>query len=100
MTEKALDVYERAIRMWGKTAQLGMVVEEAAELIVCIRHWVRGRASNSQLYSEIADMQIMLGQLTMILRYDGDETDLLIRAAMNEKLDRLDRTLAEQEARP
>lgn len=62
------DLMRRAITTWGRNAQFDMAVEEAAELIVAIRHYQRGRdTEQDHLCAEVADMKIMVAQLEMMV---------------------------------
>jgi NTP pyrophosphatase (non-canonical NTP hydrolase) len=58
----------RAIRKWGVDAQVGMAIEECAELIVALRHVDRGREAN--VASEIADVLITCCQMACIVGVD------------------------------
>lgn len=77
------EVYERAIATWGRTAQLGMVQEECAELIAAIHRRQRGRCSDEDVVEEAADVWIMLEQLVRILGHE------LVAEALDRKLARL-----------
>lgn len=55
---------EAAVKKWGLDAQLLQTQEEAAELIVAISHFRRGRVnSKKEVLEELADMKIMLEQM-------------------------------------
>ena len=65
------DIYRRAEKLWGVKAQLGMLQEEAAEVIVAVSHVLRSRTDDGLYFShecgeklaeEIADLEIMLEQ--------------------------------------
>lgn len=58
--------YARALAHYGYRAQIDQTIEECAELIVALRHHLRGRASGSQVIEELADVQIMLAQMFLI----------------------------------
>jgi NTP pyrophosphatase (non-canonical NTP hydrolase) len=60
------DLYRAAVTKWGKAAQLAMLHEEIGELLVCVGHLGRGRATADDLAGEIADVRIMLEQLVII----------------------------------
>lgn len=61
-------VMAKAIERYGVDAQLNTAIEECAELIVAMRHYLRGRESGlSELYGEIADVTIVLAQLRLML---------------------------------
>lgn len=68
MTKKEqTQILERAIKKYGDLAQIDMLVEECAELIVAVNHYKRDRVhALSDLLSEIADVEIMLTQMKMI----------------------------------
>ncbi len=70
MPKSADEVYKKAVELWGKDLQLSMVIEEASELIKGICKLKRngfsiGAVSNAA--EEIADMEIMIEQLKIIL---------------------------------
>ena len=76
-----------AVNTWGPEAQMNQAIEEAAELICALRHHLRGRVSN--LVEEIADVEIMLAQLRLMIG-DGPNDQ-----AKEQKLNRLADRLAE-----
>ena len=62
MTEK--DLYERALRVWGKQPQMLQAIEEMSELIKeILKNVARGKDNLNELIEEAADVEIMLGQL-------------------------------------
>ena len=62
------DIGKECIRQWGVNSQLGIAIEECAELIVAIAK--SGRAVNGatdkDICDEIADVEIMMKQLRLI----------------------------------
>lgn len=65
---------EAAVKKWGMDAQLLQTQEEAAELIVAISHFRRGRENGKKaVLEELADMEIMLEQMRAAL--GDDEID-------------------------
>ena len=88
-----MQVYKDAIRLWGEDAQINMIIEECAELIVAIRKWGRGRGEPVVLVDhvcqEIADVEIMIEQFRA-MGY-GEIVDRHKRL----KLDRLSGRIAE-----
>jgi hypothetical protein len=67
-TDRADALYAEAVRAWGADAQLDMVVEECAELIVAMQHLLRGRsASTRSVIEELADVTIMAAQARLIV---------------------------------
>lgn len=66
MLEK--DIYKSALKMWGKDAQLQMVVEECSELIKAVMKYKRNPNNKTvdDVIEEMADVEIMLSQLKII----------------------------------
>lgn len=91
---RTIDMYREALQRWGFDAQANMVAEECAELIIAINKWRRAPIGASPdlrtIAEEIADVEIMLGQMKY---YFGIHH--LTEVLKNEKLDRLERRLAE-----
>lgn len=85
--EEELELFKRATKNWGSLNQLDMVIEEAAELIQAINKAKRkdfNVDSVNDLCQEIADVEIMIDQLKIIL----NENDLINRFRI-EKVERL-----------
>ena len=78
-----IQLYQRAIDLFGKDAQINMVFEETGELISKLSQYIRGRVHVLEVASEIADVEIMLAQLKMILNLEEDtdriKIDKLVR---------------------
>jgi len=58
---------ERALDCWGEEAQIGMAYEELGELITALNHFKRGRIGEYELASEVADVLIMVNQLSILV---------------------------------
>ena len=86
MEEK--EIYKAATLKFGVKAQMQMVVEECAELIVAINHSNRNRVGIGKVAEECAGVEIMLGQMRVLM---GDTIDKMKRA----KLKRLEHLLEE-----
>ena len=82
------EIYKKAILQLGVANQTQMLMEECAELIVAIQHNRRGKVPLRVVAGECADVEIMLGQMRVLM---GDTIDKMKRI----KLDRLERTLEE-----
>lgn len=80
-------IYERAIAAFGEAIQKVVAMEEMAELIQAISKSLREEKHNIE--EEIADVEIMLGQLREMIGIDEE----LIREFKKEKLKRLDQML-------
>jgi NTP pyrophosphatase (non-canonical NTP hydrolase) len=84
-------IYARALAHYGSRSQIDQTIEECAELIVALRHHMRGRAKEAQVIEELADVQIMLEQMRFLFgEADVDEVK-------REKLARLEKRM---EGRP
>lgn len=66
--EKRNEAYLKAIKKWGAKAQLEMAQEEATELALAIRKQIRKNDDDSfrNLVEEIADVEIMIEQITLM----------------------------------
>jgi len=80
--ELPADVLALALERWGTQAQVLMMVEEAAELVVALLHYRRGRATVEQVAEEIADVWIMAHQMRIVLKpyWVDDEAEKFIRS--------------------
>lgn len=82
MTEQ--EIYQAALDKWGRGVQMGMAMSEAGELTAALgRMAVQGRSNREEVIGELADMEIMLGQMRLLF---GDED---IDAEKRRKLERL-----------
>lgn len=69
-------LYDEAVELWGKEAQIMMAIEEMAELTQVLLHYLRKNKNVTyvELASEIADVRIMTEQLiNMFSIYDLQE---------------------------
>ncbi len=62
---KQAEIFKAAVEKWGSRAQLEMAQEEATELALAIRKHIRSNDPNTfhAMADEIADMEIMIGQI-------------------------------------
>ena len=64
---KHYETYCDAVNNWGIEAQAGMTMTECGELIAELgRYYIQGRKDENAVIDEIADVQIMINQLTLI----------------------------------
>ena len=87
---------QAALDQWGLSAQIGQTVEECAELIVALQKYVNrtpqpGMVEN--ILDEIADVEMMLAQMRLILGIDDD----MLRERIEYKFKRLSEYLAKDE---
>ena len=73
------------IEYYGSNHQLGIAMEELAELIQAISKMMRGEQNTDHLIEEIADVEIMIHQLKIIFGIFDYEVD----REMDFKIDRL-----------
>jgi len=61
-------LYEQAIKKWGIDAQVKMIIEECAELIVKLVKLDRNKNGSTadEVINEIVDVQIMINQAKII----------------------------------
>jgi hypothetical protein len=80
------EIYNSALEKWGIEAQYDQMVEECAEMIAVLKHCRRRRVGEAEVIAELADVALMVGQLThMFGKTKGD-------AAVAQKIDKI-RTL-------
>lgn len=60
------EIYRAAVDKWGHNSQFEMVVKECAELIAALKRLQRNRTDLMPLLEEIADVEIMSGQMRCI----------------------------------
>lgn len=84
-------LYRATLARWGEEAQYDQAVEECAELIAALKHYKRQRIGAPQLIEELADVTLMIGQLTWMF---GPEQ---VAQAIAAKLAKLQQLLAEKE---
>jgi NTP pyrophosphatase (non-canonical NTP hydrolase) len=88
-TESNEKLYALALDKWGRDAQLNMVVEECAELIVKLGHYRRERATKESVLDELADVSIMVNQACHILGITDNELESAIKFKLNRLAERL-----------
>ena len=85
------EIYQKAINQWGRKTQLHQMMEEAAELIVSISHYIRdGENAVDNLIEETADVTIMLEQLEEMF---GEDFKNKVECVKLQKLERLQERL-------
>ena len=60
-------IYERALDIYGIESQEWVLIEECGELIDVIAKHKRGRASDDDILTELADVHIIVEQMAMYL---------------------------------
>jgi hypothetical protein len=84
-------LYDKAIKLWGESLQIGMLLEESQELALAVTGFIRGKKDIDQIAEEIADVMIMVEQMQVLY------PDLAKRVAAwrKNKLTRLEKTIEE-----
>lgn len=80
-------LFAATLAKWGEEAQYDQAVEECAELITALKHFKRRRIDAEDLAEELADVALMVGQLSWMLGSDR------VDRAIERKLEKLDRLL-------
>ena len=92
-TENEVKTMQTALDQWGLEAQVGQTIEECAELIVALQKYINRTPQPdmiSNIIDEIADVEMMLAQMRLILEIN-DET---LRERIEYKFERLNEYLA------
>lgn len=58
------EIFQATLEKWGAEAQYDQMIEECAELIIALKHYRRGKIDREAVVDELADVTLMLGQLT------------------------------------
>ena len=69
-------IYQMAISKWGKELQIIMGIEEMAELTKELVKSLRGKDNRENIIEEIADVEIMIGQLKRLFVVGNDLTTI------------------------
>lgn len=80
-------LYQRTLQVWGEQAQYDQAAEECAELIAALLHYRRAKVKEEQVIDELADVTLMLGQLSWMF---GEHK---VAAAVERKRKKLDALL-------
>ncbi len=83
------DLYMKTIDKWGEEAQYDQMIEECAELIATLQHFARGKVAQDVVIDELADVFLMVGQLTYMFGEDP------LHAAVDNKVAKLKLLLEE-----
>ena len=88
-----MDLFSKALKVFGVNKQLDMLQEECGELIVAVNHFRRGRIDDgcNSLINEIVDVDIMLEQMKRLI----DKS--VYESIKREKLERLSMAIYKRE---
>ena len=93
MNEQRTLLLRQALRKYGETIQLIMVVEEIAELTKEITKYFRGKDNRENIIEEVGDVYIMLEQMKIIFDISAEELEI----TTNKKMKRLEDLLKAEE---
>jgi NTP pyrophosphatase (non-canonical NTP hydrolase) len=79
-----------AIAKWGTTHQVNQCQEECGELIAAINRLRRGRIDIGQLASEVADVRIVVEQMTQIVNELGGNVEAQIEKKLARLVERIE----------
>jgi len=95
-TDDELKTMQTALNRWGVNAQVGQTVEECAELIVALQKYINRTPQPEfvdNILDEIADVEMMLAQMRLVLGINDDS----LRERIEYKFNRLNQYLSEDE---
>jgi len=87
------EIYRATLAKWGAEAQYDQAIEECAELITALKHLKRGKADEQKVVAELADVYLMVGQLSYMFGPDK------LEQAVATKLEKLAKLLGDAEGR-
>lgn len=88
MNFKERMIFAKALKTYGETAQIFMVMEEVAELQKELCKNQRGKSNRREIAEEVADVEIMLDQMKVLHNIEEMTVE-----ARNSKVARLNRRL-------
>ncbi|MCL1879968.1 MAG: hypothetical protein FWF71_05035 [Actinomycetia bacterium] len=73
-TEDEVKNMQTTLDRWGLNAQAGQTMEECAELIVALQKYINRteHPTVDEILDEIADVEMMLAQMRLVLGVDDD----------------------------
>jgi len=87
-------VYREAYELWGLDLQILLLAEEASELVHAAIGYIRIKPeSRERLTEEIADVKIMIEQVSLLLGLDAQVENIV-----NEKIERLQQRIKQAKA--
>jgi len=92
-----IEAMQAALDKWGLDAQCDQTIEECAELIVALQKHVKrshGEDTLDKVLDEIADVEMMLAQMRLILGIN----DQMLRERIEQKFEKMNHYLASDEA--
>lgn len=85
------EIYHQAVEHFGRLNQVIKAMEECGELVQALARWAEGEPVIGNIAEEIADVEIMLEQVKVIL---GEQYGEYLELKKAEKLGRLAKLIA------
>lgn len=87
MDKETFKTLNRALNQYGIISQEWMLVEECGELLNAVAKLRRGRASNKEVITELADVHIMVEQMAFFFGFEEFQAEKERKLArLNERL--------------
>lgn len=74
--EERSNIYMKALEKWGTNAQFTMVYEELGELATALARYERGRTTDEDVITELADVTIMCEQMALLFGQEKYEKEI------------------------
>lgn len=84
LDEHGLSILNRAVQQWGIESQWSMAIGECGEFVALEGKRVQGRLSDYDALDEIADVLVMMHQMSIVYGYE------LVKQRIDYKLSRLE----------
>lgn len=68
--EERIDLYKKAIDAWVVPNQVMMVMEESGEMLNALAKFNRGRSTEDEIVTELADVWILMEQMAVVFGWD------------------------------
>ena len=68
--EERIKLYQSAIESWSLDKQILMVMEESGEMLHALAKHSRGRSTNQEIITELADVWILMEQMAVAFGWD------------------------------
>jgi NTP pyrophosphatase (non-canonical NTP hydrolase) len=90
-TKERKELYQKAIKSWGVTNQVFMVMEESGEMLNALAKYYRNRSTPQEIITELADVWILMEQMAEVFGWDDFQNEVQY------KLERLKKRLDNNE---
>ncbi len=74
--EQRRKLYQQAIKDWGVTNQMFMVMEETGEMLNALAKVNRNRSTNHEVITEVVDVWVLMEQMAEVFGWEEFEKEL------------------------